>query len=163
MRLRLAAAVLAIGIVVACNLDTGTGTSVISTNPVIPIDSQTFATSLGINLSQFTKTASGLYYRDVVVGTGTVYTVNHTVGVYYIGQLADGTQFDARSAPSAVFSFILGAGNVIMGWDEGLVGMRIGGKRVLIVPPSLGYGAVNNGSIPGNSNMVFTVDAVSFQ
>lgn len=131
--------------------------------PIVPIESTTFAPSLNVNLAASTKTASGLYYRDIIVGGGATFMSGRSVGVFYAGSLASGSQFDARQAPLTPFPFTLGAGQVIRGWDEGLVGMKIGGKRQLIIPPALGYGATGSGPIPPNAVLVFTVDAVSTQ
>lgn len=129
----------------------------------VPIESTTFASSLGVNLATSTRTPSGMYYRDITVGSGATLTAGQQVGVYYAGALVNGSQFDARQAPSTPFSFKLGSGQVIRGWDEGVAGMKIGGKRQLIIPPALGYGANANGPIPANSVLVFTVEAVSAQ
>jgi FKBP-type peptidyl-prolyl cis-trans isomerase FkpA len=97
---------------------------------------------------------------DLVVGGGTTATQGRTVTVSYVGWLYDptrtdskGTQFDASNS----FPFILGAGRVIAGWDQGVVGMRVGGTRRLVIPPSLGYGGVANGPIPANSTLVFDI------
>jgi FKBP-type peptidyl-prolyl cis-trans isomerase len=81
----------------------------------------------------------------------------------YVGSFADGKVFDSNPAPKPVFSFRLGSGQVIPGWDEGLVGMKVGGKRQLVIPPQLAYGPNDYGPIPGNSVLVFTVDALSAQ
>ena len=125
------------------------------------ISSTTFAASLGVDLAAFTKTPTGLYYRDVTVGTGALVASGQTVAVHYAGALPNGTQFDANVAPAAPFSFQLGAGTVIKGFDEGVAGMHVGGRRVLLVPPSLGYGAEAVGSIPKNSILWFDVQVVS--
>jgi peptidylprolyl isomerase len=134
-----------------------------STAPVVTtIESATFAPALGVNLAASTKTADGLYYRDITVGTGATLAVNQTVGMYYTGSFTNGATFDSKTS-GATFSFKLGTGAVIKGWDEGLVGMKVGGRRQLIIPPSLGYGPNDYFTIPGNSILVFTVDAVSAQ
>ncbi|MBV9878977.1 MAG: FKBP-type peptidyl-prolyl cis-trans isomerase [Gemmatirosa sp.] len=127
----------------------------------VPIEQTSFASSLGVDLATSTKTASGMYYRDAPLGTGAAaVAVGDSVEVYYKGQLADGSQFDARQTGTP-FKFKVGAGNVIKGWDEGLVGMKVGGTRQLIIPPALGYGASDYGPIPGNSVLVFSVTLVS--
>jgi FKBP-type peptidyl-prolyl cis-trans isomerase len=131
--------------------------------PAVPIEQTTFASSLGVNLAQSTKLPSGMYYRDITVGTGTTLAAGNAVTVYYVGAFANGEQFDSRQAPSAPYPFTLGAGRVIPGWDQGLVGMKVGGRRQLIIPPELAYGPNDYGPIPGNSVLVFTVDAVSAQ
>ena len=127
----------------------------------IPLESQTFAAGLGVNLAASTKTSDGLYYRDITVGTGALITANHTIGVYYTGNLPDGTLFDSRASTTTPFTFIIGVGQVIKGWDEGVVGMRVGGVRQLVIPAALGYGAFGSGPIPAQSNLVFTVTVVS--
>ena len=106
---------------------------------------------------------------DLVGGTGTTATVGRTVSVHYTGWLYDasktdnkGTQFDS-SIGKAPFSFLLGAGQVIAGWDQGVAGMKIGGKRRLVIPPNLGYGSSTNGPIPGNSTLVFDVELTFVQ
>ena len=116
-----------------------------------------------MTLAQSTKLPSGLYYRDITVGTGTVLAAGQTVGMRYVGYFVNGDVFDANAAPKPVFSFTLGSGQVIKGWDQGLVGMKVGGRRQLIIPPELAYGRYDYGAIPGNSVLVFTVDAVSAQ
>lgn len=135
-----------------------------TTEPVaVPIEQTTFDPSLGVTLAQSTKLPSGLYYRDITVGTGTVLAAGQTVGMRYVGYFVNGDVFDANAAPKPVFSFTLGSGQVIKGWDQGLVGMKVGGRRQLIIPPELAYGRYDYGPIPGNSVLVFTVDAVSAQ
>jgi FKBP-type peptidyl-prolyl cis-trans isomerase len=129
----------------------------------VPIESTTFAPSLGVDLAKSTKTPSGLYYRDLSEGQGATLATGQNVGMRYVGSFADGKVFDSNPAPKAAFAFRLGAGRVIKGWDEGLVGMKVGGKRQLVIPPELAYGPNDYGPIPGNSVLVFTVDALSAQ
>jgi len=129
----------------------------------VPIEQTTFATSLGVDLASSTKLPSGLYYRDITVGTGTTLAAGQAVGMHYTGYFANGQAFDSRLPPETPYSFVLGAGNVIQGWDLGLVGMKVGGRRQLIIPPELGYGSQDYLIIPGNSVLVFTVDAVTAQ
>jgi FKBP-type peptidyl-prolyl cis-trans isomerase len=131
------------------------------TAPPATIETATFAPALGVNLSASTKTTSGVYYRDIVTGTGAAVAPGQTVTVHYTGWLVNGTQFDTNGPTDAPFPFILGTGNVIAGWHLGIPGMRVGGQRQLIIPPSLGYGAQDYGSIPGNSILVFNVTIVS--
>ena len=100
-----------------------------------------------------------LVVQDEVVGTGAEAHAGDTVSVNYTGKLQDGTVFDT-SLGKAPIEFPLGSGYVIPGWDQGLVGMKVGGKRLLIVPPSLAYGAQDYGPIPGNSTLVFEVELV---
>jgi FKBP-type peptidyl-prolyl cis-trans isomerase FkpA len=121
----------------------------------------TFAPELGIDLDAMTRTSSGLYYQDLQVGTGTVAVAGRHVGVYYRGWLADGTLFDERQDPAPPLVFHLGAGRVIKGWEEGVAGMQVGGVRILVIPPSLGYGDQPTGPIPANSVLVFEVRVLS--
>ncbi len=120
--------------------------------PAVPIESTTFAASLGVNLASSTKTPSGLYYRDIRVGTGATIVAGQKLSVKYSGALANGSVFDAGT-----FAFTI-PGQVIQGWNEGLLGMKVGGSRQLIIPPSLGYGAAGSGPIPPNAVLVFTVE-----
>ena len=131
----------------ACLGDSSTTT----TYPLVPIESTTFAASLGVNLAGSTKTASGLYYRDITLGTGATVVAGTTLNVKYSGAFANGSVFDAGT-----YSFTI-PGDVIQGWNEGLLGMKIGGSRQLIIPPSLGYGARGRDGIPPNAVLVFTV------
>lgn len=127
------------------------------------IESTQFAASLNVNLSAMTKTATGLYYRDLTAGTGTTAAAGKTAKVHYQGFLPNGTKFDQNLAPSTPFSFLLGSGQVIPGFDQGVTGMKTGGVRQLIIPPSLGYGSRGSGSIPPNSILVFTIELVTVQ
>ncbi|HEY0037132.1 MAG TPA: FKBP-type peptidyl-prolyl cis-trans isomerase [Longimicrobium sp.] len=126
------------------------------------IEDTQFAASLGVDLDAMTRTASGLYYEDKTVGTGAVAQSGKTVGVYYKGSLPNGRVFDSLTS-GAPLSFRLGAGAVIPGFDEGITGMKVGGKRLMVIPPSLGYGNREVGSIPANSILVFEVTLVSVQ
>jgi FKBP-type peptidyl-prolyl cis-trans isomerase len=105
------------------------------------------------------KTASGLEYEDLVVGTGASPNPGQVVVVHYTGWLTDGKKFDSSLDRNKPFEFPIGRGRVIKGWDEGVVTMKAGGKRKLYIPPELGYGAGGFGQlIPPNSQLVFEVE-----
>jgi FKBP-type peptidyl-prolyl cis-trans isomerase len=125
------------------------------------IEHTTFAASLGVDLAASTKTPNGAYYRDIVVGTGPVVAAGQTLRIRYTGWLSDGTQFDSNLTAQDPLPFRLGANDVIAGFDEAMVGVRVGGKRQLIIPPSLGYGPNPYGPVPGNSVLVFNVEVIS--
>lgn len=104
-------------------------------------------------------TVSSLTYADVVVGTGREAAAGNLVTVHYTGWLTNGKKFDSSVDRSEPFSFPLGAGRVIKGWDEGVAGMKVGGKRKLTIPSQLGYGARGAGGvIPPNATLVFDVE-----
>jgi FKBP-type peptidyl-prolyl cis-trans isomerase FkpA len=108
-------------------------------------------------------TKSGLKYQDLVVGDGETATAKKTVTVNYRGTLENGTLFD-ESYGREPFSFLLGGGQVIKGWDEGVQGMKIGGKRKLIIPAKLGYGAAGAGDvIPPNATLIFEVELLKVE
>lgn len=110
-----------------------------------------------------------LKVTDTVVGTGATAVTNNKLSVHYTGWLYDvkasnlrGAKFDSSVDRGTPFSFTLG-GNVIAGWNQGVVGMKVGGKRTLIIPSSLGYGATGSGTIPANAALVFDVELLSVQ
>ncbi|MBI3824211.1 MAG: FKBP-type peptidyl-prolyl cis-trans isomerase [Planctomycetes bacterium] len=106
-----------------------------------------------------TATRSGLKYVDIKVGNGKEAKTGEKVLVHYTGWLTSGKKFDSSLDRNEPFEFELGAGEVIPGWDEGVAGMKEGGKRRLIIPTALGYGARGSGkSIPPNSTLVFEVE-----
>jgi len=107
---------------------------------------------------------NGLIVEDLVAGTGAVAQINSIVTVDYTGRLTDGTIFDSSKNPGRdPFRFTLGAQQVIAGWNQGLEGMHVGGKRKLIIPPELGYGARDLGVIPPNSTLIFEVELLSVE
>ena len=107
-------------------------------------------------------TASGLQYVDLRMGTGATAQAGQTVSVHYSGWLDNGTPFDSSLERGQPFSFPLGAGRVIKGWEEGVQGMQVGGKRKLIIPSHLGYGARGAGNaIPPHATLIFEVELLA--
>lgn len=110
------------------------------------------------------KTESGLKYIDLVVGTGRQAEIGDTASVHYTGWLENGTKFDSSVDRNEPFSFRIGAGRVIKGWDEGVQGMKVGGKRKLTIPSDLGYGARGAGNvIPTNATLTFDVELLGLR
>ncbi len=108
-----------------------------------------------------TKTASGLEYWDIKVGEGAIAQSGKHVKVDYTGWLTNGKKFDSSVGTGKPFDFMLGASQVIKGWDQGVAGMKVGGKRQLRIPPDLAYGAAGYpGAIPPNSTLIFDVQLV---
>ena len=123
-----------------------------------------FADELGIDTTALTRTSTGLRYRDVTVGSGQEATAGRTAVVHYTGWLPDGKKFDSSRDRGEPFSFPLGAGQVIPGWDQGIAGMKVGGRRKLVIPSELGYGAQGAPpDIPPNSTLVFDVELLGVQ
>ena len=117
---------------------------------------------------KMTELADGLKYTDTTVGTGAEATPGHKVSVHYTGWLdqngAKGKKFDSSLDRGQPFEFALGAHQVIRGWDEGVSGMKVGGKRTLVIPPELGYGARGAGGvIPPNATLMFDVELLGVQ
>ncbi len=113
--------------------------------------------------SNATTTASGLVYEDLKAGDDATAQNGDTLSVNYTGWLQDGTKFDSSIDRGQTYDFPLGAGQVIAGWDEGVVGMKVNGTRLLVIPPSLGYGSTPNGPIPANSTLIFEVQLVAIK
>ena len=107
---------------------------------------------------------NGLIIEDIKIGEGQEVEKFNIVTVNYTGLLEDGTKFDSSLNPGRTpFRFTVGAGQVIKGWDEGLIGMKVGGKRKLTIPPELGYGSRDNGPIPANSTLIFEIDLLGIE
>jgi FKBP-type peptidyl-prolyl cis-trans isomerase len=122
----------------------------------------TFAPALNVDLGAMTHTESGLYFQDVTVGTADpAASDGRVVSVHYTGWLASGEQIDTSRDDDRPFSFTLGQGRVIQGWEEGLQGMRVGGQRRLVLPSWLAYGDEWVGKIPPNSVLVFDVELMA--
>lgn len=142
-----------------CNRSTSDSSGV--TDPVVYTEdpaTTAYASALNVTIGSMTKTPSGLYYKDLVTGTGATAAAGYTVRVQYAGYLVNGSQFDTTEGKTpAYFEFLLNAGKVIKGWDEGVQGMKVGGRRQLVIPPALGYGSSGSGSVPANAILVFEV------
>ena len=107
----------------------------------VTIEEAHFDPSLNVDLSKSTKTPFGVYYRDLVAGSGTPLANGQVISVRYVGALTNGQVFDSNpEGVKPLYKFQLGAGTVIPGWDDGLVGATVGGTRQLIIPPEMGYG-----------------------
>jgi len=118
-----------------------------------------FSALLGVDTAAMTKTPSGLRYQEVTPGQGKVATPGRTVSVHYTGWLPNGEKFDSSRDRNEPFSFRLGAGEVIAGWDEGVAGMKVGGRRKLVIPPELAYGTAGAPpDIPPGATLVFDVE-----
>jgi FKBP-type peptidyl-prolyl cis-trans isomerase len=128
----------------------------------IGIDGESNIAGSGIDPNNY-ELPDGLIVEDLVNGGGEVAEVGSTVTVHYVGTLNDGTQFDSSLDRGQPFTFVLGQGLVIQGWDEGLVGMKVGGIRVLTIPPEYGYGNLQAGPIPPNSILIFEVELLDVQ
>jgi len=114
---------------------------------------------LGPDADGFYTTRTGLMFKDITKGEGARPLAGQTVVVHYTGWLTNGQKFDSSVDRGQPFEFVIGGGNVIKGWDEGVKSMHIGGKRRLLIPPQLGYGAKGSGeSIPPNSKLIFEVE-----
>lgn len=104
-----------------------------------------------------------LVIDDITIGTGDEVKVGDTVLVHYVGKLQDGTEFDNSKKRGEPFTFKVGQGMVIQGWEEGVVGMKVGGQRVLVIPPEMGYGDRAIGPIPPNSTLVFSIELLEIE
>jgi peptidylprolyl isomerase len=114
--------------------------------------------------SDYVTTPSGLKYRDITEGTGESPKNGQTVKVHYTGTLQDGTKFDSSRDRGQPFEFPIGLGRVIKGWDEGVLTMKIGGRRELVIPPDLGYGSRGAGGvIPPNATLIFDVELLGLK
>jgi FKBP-type peptidyl-prolyl cis-trans isomerase len=126
--------------------------------------SKGFSASRGGDTTKMTKASSGFWYSDLAPGQGDSAVAGRTVTVHYTGWLPDGTKFDSSRDRGEPFAFTLGAGQVISGWDEGVKGMKVGGRRKLVLPPPLAYGDVGAPpAIPPNATLVFDVEVLKVE
>lgn len=149
-------AVIALAGVAACGDSNPTAGS--PSNPA----TDTYNPALGVDISAMTRKNDNLYIQDITVGTGAEAIVGRLLGMTYTGWLANGNQFDSNVG-GANFQFSLGAGQVIGGWDQGVAGMKVGGRRRLVIGSALGYGSRGQGAIPPNATLVFVVELKSVQ
>ncbi len=151
MKNRLLAPVLAVAIAIAgCAGTSKPGPTASRTTPTATVPEPA---------NKIHKLASGLIYEDLIVGNGTMADPGLTVTVHYTGWLSNGTQFQSSVEMGRPYTFQLGSNAVIAGWDQGIKGMRMGGKRKLTIPPDMAYGARGSGeTIPPNATLVFEVE-----
>lgn len=149
-------ALMAVAGCTACNGSDATG-------PNRPSDpaAENFASALGVNLENMTERADRLYVQDLVVGTGAEAVAGKLLRVRYTGWLRTGIQFDSNVNAGTPFEFTVGSAQVISGWDIGIPGMRVGGKRRLVMGSAYGYGPSGSGPIPPNATLVFDVELIS--
>lgn len=154
------AGIAAVAILAACKNPAGTPTNVV-TNPL----GATYDPALGIRIADYQVTTNGAYTYDSIIGGGAIANAGKLVKLRYIGYLANGVIFDKNTnvATDSVLTFTIGSGSVIQGFDEGLIGMRQGGKRMIIIPPTLGYGSTARAGIPANSILIFNISLTSVQ
>jgi peptidylprolyl isomerase len=123
----------------------------------------TFTPSLGVDLSTMKRTPSGAWYKDIVEGAGAPVSPGQQAAIHYDGHLPNGVRFDQNGPQDQPFAFPVGAGAVVKGFDEGVAGMKVGGKRLVVIPPELGYGPNANGPVPANATLVFTIELVAIR
>ena len=150
-----------VAVVGACGTDYFNG----PTGPT-DIEKDTFSSLLGINVAGMTKTSDGVYYTDKVTGQGAVVARGDSIRILYTGYLNNGATFDTNrgiAGDTTNLRFRLGAANIITGFTSGIVGMKVGGRRIFIIPSALAYGAnpPSNSGIPRYANLVFDVDLIA--
>ncbi len=122
---------------------------------------ENFASALGVDISSMTERQPRLFIQDRVVGTGAEVVPGSRLRVRYTGWLRTGVEFDSNVASGSPFELVIGASNLISGWSIGLPGMRVGGKRLLVLGSEHAYGASGSGSIPPHATLVFEVELIS--
>lgn len=131
--------------------------------PTAHAESESSSPAPPTKLGEPRKLANGLQYQTLAPGEGPEARTGQVVSVHYDGTLSNGSKFDSSRDRGQPFSFQIGAGNVIQGWDIGVAGMRVGERRKLIIPPSLGYGEVPKPKIPANSTLVFEIELLGIK
>jgi peptidylprolyl isomerase len=131
------------------------------TNVIMSTSRQNNQTTNSASMDNFITQPDGLKILDEVDGNGPEVKSGDTITVNYIGTLENGTKFDSSYDRNQPFTIQIGVGQVIRGWDEGIIGMKVGGKRKLVIPPSLGYGAQELEGIPSNSTLIFEIELLS--
>lgn len=126
-------------------------------------DQQTALRSAIIDSTNPNGTVQKLIIDDVIIGTGAAAVVGNRVTVHYVGTLPNGQEFDNSRKRGETFSFILGDNKVIAGWEEGVLGMQVGGKRILVIPAEKGYGDAGFGPIPGGATLVFAIELLGIE
>jgi peptidylprolyl isomerase len=148
----------------ACGQEQPNNTATQEQSTVNTTDTRTNEMSQQTNQGNIQTTPSGLQYEEIQVGTGPNPQPGQQVTVHYTGWLKDGAKFDSSVDRGRPFDFTIGKGQVIKGWDEGVMSMKVGGKRRLIIPPELGYGQRGApGAIPPNATLVFEVELLGTQ
>jgi peptidylprolyl isomerase len=147
-----------------------TNASLVTTKPAAVASSDVVVVGEGESQAEWTKaiveaaddngTVKSMIIDDIKVGEGEAVVAGDTVSVHYVGTLQDGTEFDNSKKRGEPFQFTVGAGQVIKGWEEGLVGMKVGGQRVLVIPSEMAYGERGIGPIPPNATLVFSIELV---
>ena len=156
-QLQRAAAALLVTATTACFGNDAVNTGAPS-NPAVDV----YAASLGVKIATMTKKNDNLYDQDLVVGTGAEAVTGRTLQMVYTGWLVNASKFDSNVGGN-LFSFRLGLGEVIPGWDQGILGMKVGGKRRIVIGSSLAYGSGGQGPIPPNATLVFDVELKAVQ
>ena len=131
--------------------------------PPVPSDPDNIPKPRVVSQDAFKESPTGLKWYDFTAGAGDSTDTGDVLHVHYHGWLTDSTMFDSSYLRQEPYVFTLGSGQVIAGWDEGLLNMRVGGERQLIVPPDLAYGARARGPIPANSTLIFEVELVEIE
>ena len=148
--------ILTFGIIYVLNYKSTPTTKVVNTESPKEVVAESSPVS---NNKKMQGDVTELKIEDIIVGTGAEAVAGKEISVHYTGTLTNGTKFDSSKDRGTPFEFTLGAGQVIQGWDQGFAGMKVGGKRKLVIPPSMGYGAQGAGGvIPPNATLIFEVE-----